>query len=72
LLKLRCPTDAPGVDPEYPDSPKSKLAKENFCLAQLASQLDTICRLVTERKDPSVTGAQSDPRNQWLTHPRLG
>jgi hypothetical protein len=72
LLKLRCPTDVPGIDPEYPDSPESKLAKEKFCLAYLVSQLETICHLMTQRNDPAVTGAQDDPRNQWLTHPRLG
>jgi|GEM_PF-6189492 len=72
LLKLPCPRDASGADPEYPDSPASKLAREKFCMEYLVSHLAMICRLVSQRNDPTVTGAQGHPQNQWLTHPRLG
>jgi hypothetical protein len=74
LLKLPCKkgTEVAGVDPEYPDSERSRAIVDEACARHLADRAGDICYMLQQPGDPDVKTAQDEPKNKWEVHPALG
>lgn len=74
VLRIPCPDrgSAPGVDPEAPDSERSRAAIEANCLSYLAGNAAQICRLLKDGAEPAVIVDQHKPENNPEYHPQLG
>jgi hypothetical protein len=69
VFRIPCQPGKAGVDPEAPDSPFSKEARERPCLDYMRANMDKICLLLSQGRspeDPPPAGATT------VVHPRLG
>ncbi|MGB7815432.1 MAG: hypothetical protein WBL28_03690 [Methylotenera sp.] len=74
LIRLRCPegTKVTGVDPEEPHSERSKEAIEKNCLELLGKNVEKICELLAQGRDPNVLLWQADAAGQHLVNSYVG
>jgi hypothetical protein len=72
VLRIPCPTNAPGVDPEEPHSERSRAAIEAYCLKYLADNAATICRLLHDGRVPETVDKQHQPEHNPTYNTHIG